>query len=112
MRAEEFVTEWIVGNEQVGTYRVAIDSHLLKRQSREGYAPVSTDAVLTAIHKLPQARGKFKQLDNGQQFWLHDNSTDISVGFVINDLADKIFTAKNVWPGRSGTARIPTFEVR
>ena len=112
MRAEEFVTEWIVGNEKVGTYRVAIDSHLLQRQRREGYAPVSTDAVLTAIHKLPQARGKFKQLDNGQQFWLHDNSTDISVGFVINDLADKIFTAKNVWPGRSGTARIPTFEVR
>jgi hypothetical protein len=112
MRSSEFLSEWIVGNEQVGTYRVAIDSHLLKRQKREGREPVSTDEVLTAIHKLPQARGKFKQLDNGQQFWLHDNTSDISVGFLINDLDNKVFTAKNVWPGRSGTARIPTFEVR
>lgn len=112
MRADEFVTEWIVGNEQVGSYRVSIDSHLIQRQRRPGHEPVSTETVMSAIRKLPQARGKFKQLDNGQQFWLHDNTTDISVGFLINDLEQKRFTAKNVWPGRSGTARIPTFEVR
>jgi single-stranded DNA-binding protein len=112
MRAEEFITEWVVGNEQVGSYRVAIDSHLIQRQRREGREPVSTEQVLQVIKKLPQARGKFKQLGNGQQFWLHDNSADVSVGFLINDLQQKRFTAKNVWPGRSGTVRIPTFEVR
>jgi len=106
------IDEHIIGNMTVGQYHVKFDSHTLDRLNRDNMKPVDLDSVYQTINKLPQAKSKFKKLSDGQGFWLHDNTSDISVGFVISNLEQRIFTAKNVWPGRSASHRFPTFEVR
>jgi len=112
MRAAEFLMEAadvIVGNIMAGDYRVAVDQHVFDReQDRQ----LSREDIVAAINKIASAKAKIKQLGNGQRFWLHDNTTDVSVGIRVVDLDRKLFLAKTVLGGRSYTTYFPTFEVR
>lgn len=112
MRASEFLMEAaedIVGNIMAGDYRVSINQHLFDREQDR---KLSRENIVAAINKIAGAKAKIKQLGNGQRFWLHDNTTDVSVGIRIIDLDRKLFHAKTVLGGRSYTDRFPTFEVR
>ena len=112
MRANEFLTEWYIGNIQIGEYLIIIDDHLIDRMNRPGRLSVTEQEVYNTIMKLPKAKAKFKELGAGQQFWLHDNTNDVSVGFRIKEHDHKTFIAKNVWAGRNDTVIYPTFEVK
>jgi hypothetical protein len=112
VRAEEFLAEGtrnVVGNLMVGDYYISIDQHLF---DREQHRQLNRENILGAINKITGAKAKIKQLDAGQGFWLHDNTTNISVGIRVINLDQKRFLAKTVLNGRSFTDRYPTFEVR
>jgi hypothetical protein len=112
MRAAEFLMEAaddIVGNVMAGDYRVAVDRHVFDREQDR---KLSRENIVAAINKIAGAKAKIKQLGNGQRFWLHDNTTDVSVGIRVVNLDQKLFLAKTVLGGRSYTDRFPTFEVR
>jgi len=112
MRAAEFLMEAaddIVGNVMAGDYRVAVDRHVFDREQDR---KLSRENIVAAINKIATAKAKIKQLGNGQRFWLHDNTTDVSVGIRVVNLDQKLFLAKTVLGGRSYSNRFPTFEVR
>lgn len=111
MRAREFITEAnIVGYVQVGNYTVAIDQHFLDQcrdrdvNEREGYL---------TLEKLPQAKAKLKNIFSGQHFWLHDNTSDISIGLYTKDQQGRRYKLNTIIGTRpQSDNKYPIVEVR
>lgn len=108
MRTNEILAEYIVRSTQLGDYTVNIDSHSWDRQSER---VVTDEEIERTLRKLPQAKAKFKQLGNGQAFWLYDNEHNIALGIRVTDQDKKIFKLKTVWPGRPTGEKYPLFNV-
>ena len=109
MKLNEILVEHVVGMERVGDYKVKIDSHLYHERQIE--REVDYKDILRTLRKLPQAKAKFKQLGDGQKFWLYDNEHNLALGISLNNIAQKYFKLKTVWPGMPTDGRYPVFNV-
>lgn len=108
MTLYELIKENIANVERIGDYTIMIDSHALERQPER---EVSYQETLRTLKKLPGAKAKFKQLENGQAFWLYDNENNLALGVRLFKKDLKQFKLKTVWPGIPTDGRYPVFNV-
>lgn len=108
MTLHELLNENIVGVERLGDYQIKIDSHAWQRHPER---EVSYTETLDTLKKLPGAKAKFKQLENGQAFWLYDNAKNLALGIRLIKKEQKQFKLKTVWPGMPTDGRYPVFNV-
>ena len=104
----------IAGRMSVGEYNLAVHIHLVDRETgRQIKDPnVNRENIVKALRKIPTAKAKIKQLGNGQRFWLHDNTTDISIGIRVSNWAERSFLVRTVIAGTPWNDRYPIFQVR
>jgi hypothetical protein len=99
----------IIGRQDHGDYTIFLDEHLMLRQKGRD---VDEFVLGQVVPKIPQAKAKIKILENGQSFYIYDNTNKISLGVKILHAGYKIFLVKTVWPGLPQSERYyPIFNV-
>lgn len=77
MRAQEFITEKVIGTLNIGGVVIIIDQHAMDRAVDRMVLPTDIDRVL---RKIPRLKDQLAQLEAGQQFWVYDPELEVGLG--------------------------------
>lgn len=71
---------------------------------------VKSDAIERVLDTLTNIKPKFKQFAPGEEFWVHSNSENISLGFKMINPDNRVLRFNTVIQGRTRGDRNPTLE--
>jgi len=120
MRSHEFINKEtairyfsrrpeIVGKEEIGTYTLFLDKHLIDQANDR---KVDKFVIQNVMSKIPQAKAKIRLMGAGQHFWLYDNTNRVALGVQLLNDEHKIFIVRTVWNGRPSSDNVyPIFNV-
>jgi hypothetical protein len=77
MRAQQFVTEAMIGTLTIDGITIIVDEHAMDRAVTRMVLPSDVDRVL---RKLPQIKTQIAQIESGQQFWVYDAGLEVGLG--------------------------------
>jgi len=88
VRAEEFLSEAIVGVlKNINGFEVAVNDHSFARLKQRSISPNDIDQ---ALKKLPNIKNEVSKIESGQQFYIHDKSSNICLGMRMGNRKDNI----------------------
>jgi hypothetical protein len=105
MLVNEIITETAVGTLHLGPIEVRVDDHALDRAKTRGVYPRGVDYTLRRLSKIAN---KLEKVEVGQQFWVYDWTSEISLGLRRISSDRLVFLLKTVYPARA--SRTPNIQ--
>ena len=105
MLANEIITEAAVGTLHLGPIEVRVDDHALDRAKTRGVYPRGVDYTLRRLSKIVN---KLERVEVGQQIWVYDWTSEISLGMRRISSDRLVFILKTVYPARA--SRTPNIQ--
>jgi len=105
MLANEIINEATVGTLHLGPIEVRVDDHALDRTKTRGVYPRGVDYTLKRLSKIIN---KLERVEVGQQFWVYDWTSEISLGLRRVSSDRLVFILKTVYPARA--SRTPNIQ--
>ena len=82
MRANEFITEAIIGTLKKNGIEIAVNSHAIDQAVDRQVLPTDVDRIL---RKLPTVQNQLASIAGNQKFWIYDPILDVAAGFQKSD---------------------------
>jgi hypothetical protein len=108
MRAQEFVTEAIIGTLKKNGIEIAVNSHAIDQAVDRQVLPTDVDRIL---RKLPTVQNQMASIAGNQKFWIYDSSLDVAVGFQKSDINKSKYYLNTVVGDRPYDSDVLVFDV-
>jgi len=106
MRLLELLTESRLGDITTPDFKIFVSSHMIDQIVKRGLPILGPDKV---IRKFTTVKNEIRALDDGQKFWVYDDSINMSLG--MRKMNDSHLILATAVEGRAWNSQVPQLNV-